>query len=158
MSKQRTAGFTLIEMMIVVAIIGILSALALPAYQNYTVRGQVSEGLTLAAGWKTAVIEYYAQYGAWPSQSDLTGTVPSVGKYASNISVNSGVIQITYGGDQVNQSISGALLTLVPYTNDNDEVLWQCGLAAAPAGTIAAGAAAGGTTLSAQQLPASCRG
>jgi type IV pilus assembly protein PilA len=156
MTKHTQTGFTLIELMIVIAIVGILSAVAIPAYQNYTIRGQVSEGLTLAGGWKAAVLEYYANNGAWPSQTDLSGTTQSVGKYASNITVNSGVIQITYGGNQVNQSINGAVLTLVPYTNDNDDVLWQCGLAAPPAGTIAVGALAGGTTLTPPQLPTAC--
>ncbi len=156
MSQRSQMGFTLIELMIVVAIIGILSALAVPAYQNYTIRAQVTEGLTLAEGWKAAILEYYAYNGAWPSQSDLTGTSQSVGKYETNITVNSGVIQITYGGTQANQAINGAVLTLVPYTNDNDDVLWQCGLAAPPAGTIASGATPGGTTLAAQQLPTAC--
>lgn len=155
MSKQSQMGFTLIELMIVVAIIGILSAIAIPAYQNYTVRAQVTEGLNLAGGWKTAIVEYYDNNGAWPSQADLTGTTASVGKYESDISVATGVIQITYGG-QANQSINGAVLTLVPYTNFNGDVLWQCGSAAAPAGTIASGATAGGTTVLPTQLPSAC--
>jgi type IV pilus assembly protein PilA len=156
MSKHSQMGFTLIELMIVVAIIGILAALAVPAYQNYTIRAQVTEGLTLAGGWKAAILEYYANNGAWPSQTDLTGTTPSVGKYETNITVNSGVIQITYGGTQVNQTINGAVLTLVPYTDNNDDVLWQCGLAAPPPGAIASGATPGGTTLAPQQLPTAC--
>lgn len=149
-------GFTLIESMIVVGIIGVLSALVIPAYQNFLVRAQVTDGLNLAGSWQAAVVEYYSSTGAWPSQSDLT-TVPSGGLYASNVTVNAGVIQITYGGPQAHPAISGAVLTLVPYTTDSNAVLWQCGLAAAPAGMIASGAAPGGTTLTAQQLPASCR-
>jgi type IV pilus assembly protein PilA len=150
-------GFTLIELMIVVAIIGILSAIAVPAYLNYTARAQIMEGLNLSDGWKTAVVEYYNQYGSWPSQPDLSGTTPSVGNYASNVTVSTGVIQITYAGAQVNQSIFNQTLTLVPYTNDNGDVLWQCGLAAAPTGaSIASGAVAGGTTLAPQYLPTSC--
>ena len=156
MGKQKSQGFTLIELMIVVAIIGILSAIAIPAYQNYTIRAQVTEGLTLADGWKTAIAEYYANNGGWPSQTDLNGTVQSVGKYESNVTVTSGAIIIMYG-NQANQSINGSVLTLVPYTNDNDDVLWQCGLAAAPSGTPASGAPTGLTTVLPQQLPASCR-
>jgi type IV pilus assembly protein PilA len=150
-------GFTLIEMMIVVAIIGILSAIGVPAYLSYTARAQVMEGLTLAAGWKPAIVEYYAANGTWPSQSDLNGTTPSVGVYASNVTVSTGVIQITYSGPQVNQAINNQTLTLVPYTNDNDDVLWQCGLAAAPAGSMASGADQSiATTLASQYLPTSC--
>jgi type IV pilus assembly protein PilA len=150
-------GFTLIEMMIVVAIIGILSAIGVPAYLSYTARAQVMEGLNLAAGWKPAIIEYYAANGSWPSQTDLNGTMPSVGVYASKVTVSTGVIQIMYSGPQVNQAINNQTLTLVPYTNDNDDVLWQCGLAAAPAGSMASGADQSvGTTLAPQYLPTSC--
>jgi len=156
MSRQIQAGFSMIELMIVVAIIGVLGALAAPAYQGYIIRGQVSEGFSLADGWKQAVLEYYTTNGSWPSQTDLPGTIPSVGKYETEVTVNAGVIQITYGGGQASTSIAGAVLTIVPYTNDNDEVLWQCGSAVAPPGTIASGATVGGTTLAAQFLPAAC--
>ena len=81
MLKQVQKGFTLIELMIVIAIIGILAAIAIPAYQNYTIRAQVTEGLTLADGWKTAISEYYANTGNWPLQTNLTGTCVSSGKY-----------------------------------------------------------------------------
>jgi type IV pilus assembly protein PilA len=158
--RKLQQGFTLIELMIVVAIIGILAAIAIPAYQNYTIRAQVTEGLTLADGWKTAIAEYYANTGNWPTVANLTGTSNSVGKYESTVTVNAGgVIQITYGGTAVNKNISGAILALVPWTNANKDVLWQCGNAATPgsASTMATGATnTTSASMSAQYLPTAC--
>jgi type IV pilus assembly protein PilA len=160
MLKQVQKGFTLIELMIVIAIIGILAAIAIPAYQNYTIRSQVTEGLTLGDGWKTAISEYYANTGCWPVIGNLTGTCNSVGKYESSVTViTGGVVQVTYGG-QANAKISGSVLSLVPWTNANNDVLWQCGSAtmSATSATIATSAANGTTTttISPQFLPTSC--
>jgi type IV pilus assembly protein PilA len=157
MLKRNHSGFTLIELMIVIAIIGILACLAIPAYQNYTIRAQVTEGLNLAGDWKVAIAEYYASNGAWPSLTDLPDMASSNGTYVSSINVTSGVITITYGTAQTNANLQNQTLTLVPYTDANDDVLWQCGLAAQPTGaSIASGAVAGGTTLLPQQLPTAC--
>src|SRR5580698_818870 len=122
LTKKLQQGFTLIELMIVVAIIGILAAIAIPAYQNYTIRAQVTEGLTLADGWKTAVSEYYANKGVWPTVASLTGTTASVGKYESSVTVTTGgTILITYGG-QANSKVLNQTLSLVPYTNANNDI------------------------------------
>jgi len=162
--KAVQKGFTLIELMIVVAIIGILAAIAIPAYQNYTVRAQVTEGLNLADGWKTAIAEYYANSGAWPVTSDLTGTQASTGKYVSSVGVvTGGVITITYGNQANGTALASGqnVLGIIPYTNANNDIVWICGSASTSLSsgsiTIASGATAGGaTTVKPQYLPASC--
>jgi type IV pilus assembly protein PilA len=160
MLKQVQKGFTLIELMIVIAIIGILAAIAIPAYQNYTIRAQVTEGLTLADGWKTAIAEYYANTGVMPAAvANLAGTTASAGKYESSITVSGGSIVIAYGG-AANAKItntSSNTLGLVPYTNANNDILWLCGTATLPASASATTAGtAVTTTILPQYLPTSC--
>lgn len=144
--KTVQKGFTLIELMIVVAIIGILAAIAIPAYQDYTIRAQVTEGLNLASDLKAAIGEVYADRGTGVGINSGTAGIPASdykrGKYVSSINVTNGEIRITYG-EQANAKIRGEVLTLIPTTNENDDVIWNCGGA--------------GTTLEAKYLPASCR-
>jgi type IV pilus assembly protein PilA len=177
--KKMQKGFTLIELMIVVAIIGILAAIAIPAYQDYTVRSQVTEGLNLAGAVKAAVAERYAQDGTWPTTLTQLGIVdaggtetPPVGKYVSSVDLagNNGTIVITYSGTasggQANAVIDAQTLALQPYVSGNQDVIWRCGTANAPAQTgvtdaDAAGNAstdsAGLTTVLPKYVPASCR-
>jgi type IV pilus assembly protein PilA len=161
--KSVQKGFTLIELMIVIAIIGILAAIAIPAYQNYTIRSQVTEGLSLSDPYKTAIAEFYQNNGTFPAGVSANGsatTIPmgpnTVGKYVSAVTVVAGGnIQITYSGTQVNQKIAGKLLIIQPGTDLNGDVSWVCGLAVAPTG-VTLNQANGGTTLSAQYLPSDC--
>jgi type IV pilus assembly protein PilA len=166
MIKQVQKGFTLIELMIVIAIIGILAAIAIPAYQNYTIRAQVTEGLTLADGWKTAISEYYAQYGTFPSCWSTTGGAgciaqqgTSAGKYVSGISVVAGgEIVVAYGGPQANTTAlpSTNHLTLNPGLDANNDVIWVCGLAGSPSTLQTAPSGATTTNILASYLPTSC--
>jgi type IV pilus assembly protein PilA len=160
-------GFTLIELMIVVAIIGILAAVAIPAYQNYVIRGQVTEGLSLAAGWKTAIAEFYAQNGTFPTGASTTGSATqiavanagvgaSAGKYVSNVTVVAGgQIKITYSGPSVNAKLTGGVLDISPGLDANNDVVWICGKAAVPA-TVTVAPQADATTVVAAYLPSSC--
>ncbi|HGG9359499.1 TPA: pilin [Neisseria meningitidis] len=122
-------GFTLIELMIVIAIVGILAAVALPAYQDYTARAQVSEAILLAEGQKSAVTEYYLNHGIWPSDNSAAGVASSAdikGKYVQKVEVNNGVITATMASSNVNNEIKGKKLSLWA-KRQAGSVKWFCG-------------------------------
>ncbi|HEZ6766718.1 TPA: pilin [Neisseria meningitidis] len=122
-------GFTLIELMIVIAIVGILAAVALPAYQDYTARAQVSEAILLAEGQKSAVTEYYLNHGEWPGNNSDAGVASSSeikGKYVEKVEVNNGVVTATMLSSGVNKEIKGKKLSLWA-KRQNGSVKWFCG-------------------------------
>ena len=117
MNKTLQKGFTLIELMIVVAIIGILAAIALPAYQDYTIRTQVSEGQALMGGAKTAVTEFWSQRGRFPASNasaGLSAAASITGSYVTQVNVGTGgAIQATYG-KKANTKIANETCTITP--------------------------------------------
>jgi type IV pilus assembly protein PilA len=164
MLKTVQKGFTLIELMIVVAIIGILAAIAIPAYQDYTIRAQVTEGLNLAGAVKASVAETYSQTGAWPANLAALGinSAPT-GKYVSGVTIATGVISIAYSSGapyQANSNVNGLILGLKPLANANGDVTWICGNAVLAGLTDAVPSGANTTTFDVttnKYLPKACR-
>ncbi|EMS1160555.1 pilin [Neisseria gonorrhoeae] len=160
-------GFTLIELMIVIAIVGILAAVALPAYQDYTARAQVSEAILLAEGQKSAVTEYYPNNGKWPKDNASAGVASTPtdikGKYVQKVEVNNGVVTAQMASTGVNKEIQGKKLSLWA-KRENGSVKWFCGQpvtrteANAKDDTVTAANDAGnGTNIETKHLPSTCR-
>ncbi len=135
-------GFTLIELMIVVAIIGILAAIAIPAYNDYTARSQITEPISLMGGLKTPIAEYYHDRGNLPANLASLGTVVVQGKYTQSIAISGNTILATVRATGVNSKIAGRTVEIVFNTTNNQ---WTC-----QAGTS-------GTPVSPEHLPSACK-
>jgi type IV pilus assembly protein PilA len=136
MNVRKQSGFTLIELMIVVAILAILMAIAIPAYQDYTIRSQVSEGMNLSGGARTAVAEFWTDRGTFPGSNASAGLSAAAsidGEYVTGVAVGAnGVITATFGGN-ANAEITGDTLVLTPVAVAGDgSIEWTCDTGTVP--------------------------
>ncbi len=165
--RRQPGGFTLIELMIVVAIIGILAAIATSAYQTYTIRSQVMEGIDLAASAKTPIVDAFLNDGEAPATRVSAGMSPNptdtVGVYVQSVAVLDGRVDIMFG-NQANAVIDGLVLSLTPYETGDLRIIWRCGNAQAPVGLSTMGTFGGGiaavfvaTSVDNRYLPSTCR-
>jgi len=166
--RKRSAGFTLIELMIVIAIIGILASMAINSYQTYTLRAQVAEGLSMATAIKPRIVEAFLSRGDAPQNRTEAGLTPlptdTQGNYVAAIAIVNGRIDITFGND-ASATINTLVVSVTPYVSADGGVIWRCGDADPPGGAIGLmGQGTGGdvavyipSTVGTQYLPSSCK-
>lgn len=156
--RRNSNGFTLIELMIVIAIIGILAALAIAAYQTYTVRSQVSEGIVFASAAKVPIIDTYSKDRVLPAGRVEAGMSPdptdSAGAYITGLDIVDGRIDVAFG-NRAHPDIAAKGLSLTPYLASDNTIVWRCGHAPPPPGTELVEHLA--PTVDPRYLPSLCR-
>ncbi len=159
---KQNDGFTLIELMIVVAIIGILASLAVSAYQTYTVRAQIAEAINMGAGAKAPVVDAYTQDGVPPADRVAAGmsvaATDSRGMYVSQVEISDGRVDVMMG-NRAHADVFGDVISFTPYLTPSGGVVWRCGAASVPGGgaAIMPGTAYQATTIPSRYLPSTCR-
>lgn len=126
--KTAQQGYTLIELMIVTGIIGILGSIAIPAYQDYTIRAQVAEGISLSGGVRAAMIDYYLQQGEWPENNNIAGVANQtdiIGRYVQHVKISNNVVEVKFGND-AHAILSNRKITMEAVEN-NGIIRWECG-------------------------------
>lgn len=167
MNPRDQRGFTLIELMIVVGIVGILASIGIPAYQGYTIRAQVAEGVQLTASIKTQVAQSFLVNGEAPADradANMAGNdTDTSSQYVTSVGIVDGAIVVTFG-NEANAVISGETLTLTPYETASLNIVWRCGWAPQPPGLSTMGTDGGGraaafipTTVADSYLPSACK-
>ena len=127
MNKKLQNGFTLVELMITVAIIAVLSAIAIPSYQGYVIKAQIAEGLYIASSAKIDILDFHAKTGTMPSNNLTAGYGGASSNKIVSSEINDGKIHILFNGTEVNKEIQNKTIILAPYVNDENNVLhWSC--------------------------------
>ena len=162
---RQDKGFTLIELMIVVAIIGILASLAISAYQTYTIRAQVAEAINMAGGAQVAVVDAYNNSGEPPADRTEAGMTAdptnTSGSYVEQVDVDTGRVDVKMG-NRAHAEVFGLTVSFTPHLTPSGGVIWRCGGASAPgiplqdaAGSVESPYAE--STIAERYLPPTCR-